>query len=211
MKKRRWQDRLMVILGVVALFILVAYFATLGEKYRLRADLTRVQKRTAVLEKEKQKLLQQIEKQKAIQDQLDQEALALGGAKEGQESKEIIIIQQADEGRYNEAHKIIEELNLRLASLKEENQALKEKEVQLNAEIASLAQENSILKARLNSIPELKKAIRDVKLRMRQMSASIRSKMRTEQVIIGGNKGYLLKDGKATGPAKIKIDVKPAS
>lgn len=210
MKKRRWQDRLLVILGAVAFLILIAYFATLGEKYRLRADLTRVQKRTAILEKEKQKLLQQIEKQKAIQEQLDQEALALSGGKESKEEK-VIIIQPVDDSRYSEAHKIIEELNLRLASLKEENQALRDKEVQLNVEIANLSQENSILKARLSSLPELKKAIRDVKLRMRQMSVSIRDKIKTEQWITGGNKGYLFKDGKATGPAKVKIEVKPAS
>jgi chromosome segregation ATPase len=207
MKKKALQNRLLAFLGIVLLLLLIAYFITLGEKYRLKADLVRVRAKATTLEIEKQKLLRQIEKQKAIQEQLDAQSPPQASSPQG---GEIIIIQPAADSRYGEAQKIIEELNLRLASLKDENQTLKDKEVQLNAQIANLSQENSILKTRLGSIPELKKAIREAKQRMRQMNLSLKNKSKAVYQIIGGNRGYLIKDGQVSKPAKVKIEVKPA-
>ncbi len=195
----------MVIGGFILLLLLIAYFVVVGQKYRLKADLSKVKKRAAVLEVEKQKLLRQLEKQKIVQNELDEQSAYLSGGK-----GEVIIIQPAAEGRYGQAQKIVEDLTMRLASLKMENEALKEKELQLNAEIANLSQENSILKAKLSSIPELKKAIKEVKLRMRKMSASLKSKTKTVYRLIEGNRGYLIKDGKTTAPARVRIEVRPA-
>jgi len=208
MKKKALQNRLLAALGIVVLLLLIAYFIALGERYRLRADLARVRVKATTLEIEKQKLLRQLEKQKAIQEQLDAQSPSQGANTQG---GEIIIIQPASDSRYNQAQKIIEELNLRLASLKEENQTLKDKELELNTQIANLSQENSILKTRLGSIPELKKAIKEVKQRMHQMNLSLKNKSKTVYQIIGGNQGYLIKDGQVSKPAKVKIEVRPAS
>ncbi|MFA4993109.1 MAG: hypothetical protein WC571_03990 [Candidatus Omnitrophota bacterium] len=68
-----------------------------------------------------------------------------------------------------------------------------------NTKFAVLKAENKQLKARLNSIVELRKAIRELKARKR----------RTPALATEGNLGFLIKDGQSTAPGKIKIEVVP--
>jgi len=66
-----------------------------------------------------------------------------------------------------------------------------------NSKFAILKAENKQLKVKLNSIVELRKAIRELKAKKRNTPASP-----TE-----GNLGFLIKDGKPTIPGKVKIEV----
>ncbi|MDD5408513.1 MAG: hypothetical protein PHC71_00245 [Candidatus Omnitrophica bacterium] len=66
-----------------------------------------------------------------------------------------------------------------------------------NAKFAVLKAENRQLKAKLNSIVELRKAIRELKARKRNTPASPDE----------GNLGFLIKDGQPTIPGKVKIEV----
>jgi len=90
----------------------------------------------------------------------------------------------------NETRKALEESSYRFSLLKIENITLKEQKEQVS-------QENENLKAKLNSIEELKKTITELS----------EHKDQAEE----GNKGFLIKDGQFTYPAKVKIEVVPAS
>jgi len=68
-----------------------------------------------------------------------------------------------------------------------------------NVKFGILKAENNLLKPKLNSIVELRKAIRELKARKRKTPA-----LATE-----GNLGFLIKDGKSTNPGKVKIEVVP--
>jgi regulator of replication initiation timing len=82
----------------------------------------------------------------------------------------------------------LEHLNSQFSILKAENNALLEDKQRLS-------QENDEMKMKLSSVNELRKAIRELKLKPR---------------IIEGNKGYLIKDGQPTVTPKVKIEVVPA-
>jgi len=90
----------------------------------------------------------------------------------------------------NEKQKAFDELNSRYSLLKIENTALKEQKEQIS-------QENESLKAELSSIKELKNTITELNEHKDQAEK--------------GNKGFLIKDSQFTYPAKVKIEVVPAS
>ena len=110
---------------------------------------------------------------------------------------------------FKDAQKTIEQLSSELTALKSETSALKEEKNKLNTQLAEVALEKDNLKARLSSIAELKKAIKELKIQMRKVKVEIRKKTKTVDSA-DGNRGYVIKDGKPTCSAKIKIDVQPA-
>jgi predicted RNase H-like nuclease (RuvC/YqgF family) len=82
---------------------------------------------------------------------------------------------------------------------------------ELEREKQTLVQENEAMKFRLGSIPELKKAIREVKIKVRDAARELRAKLRIDDAI-WGNAGFLVKDGQNTyKPAGVNIEVTPAS
>jgi hypothetical protein len=82
---------------------------------------------------------------------------------------------------------------------------------QLEQDKETLAQENDSMKFRLGSIPELKKAIREVKIKVRDAVRELREKLRID-TMVWGNAGYLVKDGQNTFESSgVKIEVTPAS
>lgn len=101
-----------------------------------------------------------------------------------------------------------EELNSQIALLKQENVDLHSSNEQLKREKALMVEENEQLKSRLASIPELKRAIRELRTKARQTVAKTRNKV--TQFL--GNRGYVIKDGRSTYPQKkIRIEVIPVS
>ena len=81
----------------------------------------------------------------------------------------------------------------------------------LSLDFTQVSQENQALKARLSSVEELKKAIKEVKRQMRSSIVEIKQEKETKtEAVIEGNRGFLLKEGKIIYPAKVKIEVVPA-
>ena len=85
---------------------------------------------------------------------------------------------------------------------------LREDTDKLIAQISRVSQENEEFKERLNSIVELKKAIIELKKQARKVNRSIRKEAKMEGNL-GGNAGFILKDGAFTYPTKVKIEVIP--
>lgn len=168
------------------------------------ALLNQAKEQAAALENVKQNLMQELEKEKDLQGKLTQENTVLRDSLKTSEEKLAKL--DAD---FAVAQKAIEQLNSNRFLLKAENAALIEKKNTLNAKLTQVSQENDSLKARMNSIVELKKAIRELKRQVHRVGAVIKQKVQAER-IVQGNRGFLIKDGKFTYPAKVRIEVTPA-
>ena len=204
MNKTRLKNILLVFLLSVTIFSVFKYILSLKEKYDLSALLNQAKEQAAALENEKQNLLQEIDKEKALQEKLTQENTALKDNLKTDEEKLANL--GAD---FTVAQKTIEQLNSNFSLLKAENIALIEKKNTLNTKLSQVSQENDSLKARMSSIAELKKSIRELKRQMRRVGIVMKQKVQTER-IIQGTRGFLIRDGKFTYPAKVRIEVTPA-
>jgi len=205
MNKARLKNILIALLVTLTLFSVFKYIYSIKEKYELLNILNQTKEQAAALENEKQNLLQELEKEKELQQKLSQENSAFKDSIRLSEEK----LAQLD-ADFVQAQKTIEQLNSNFSLLKAENIALIEKKNTLNTKLSQVSQEKDALQVKLSSIAELKKAIKELKRQMRKVGTVIREKIRTNK-IIEGNRGFLIKDGKFTYPAKVKIEVTPAS
>jgi len=70
--------------------------------------------------------------------------------------------------------------------------------------------ENESMKAKLGSVSEMKKAIREFRKQMGKVGKEIKHQVNVNQVA-QGNRGFVIKDGQPTlTPKVIKIEVTPA-
>ena len=113
-------------------------------------------------------------------------------------------------------------LSNKLKQTVEINASLAEKNRETSDRLVRLEFENDEMKNKLSSIPELKKAIKDLKIKIRQEKRSKRAVQTKQEKILAvpalteavdvdlkGNRGYLLKDGRPTFDA-VDIRVLPA-
>lgn len=199
MNKGLIKNILIVLLLTIAIFCVFKYIWALKEKYDLLVTLNEVKTQLAALEKERQNLLQSLEKEKESQQKLSEENLGLKENLKASKRRLSSLFRDV-----TEAQKAIEELHSRFSLLQAENTALIETE-------KKLSQENENLKAKLSSVVEIKKAFRELKKQASKVAMAIRQKARSTDRIITGNRGFLIKDGKYTYPAKVRIEVIPVT
>jgi chromosome segregation ATPase len=124
------------------------------------------------------------------------------------------------EEEYKLGQKKLEESTSQNSAIKAENNALKE-------EIDTVTLERDALQAKFVSIPELKKMIKELKEKQRQVDrilgnrpgaenpetieAAINEKIKQAKELVIGNQGYIIKDGQPTYKTSVVIDVEPAS
>lgn len=185
---------LVALLCGITIFSIFKYVSALKEKYELLSTINQIKQQVAFLENEKRNLLQTLEKEKQLQQQLNGEVSEL---------KDYLKASKVRMSKLFAGQKKIEDLTSQISALKAENKALVE-------EKARVSQETEGLQAKLNSVTELKKAIRELKKQMHKVGAEIKKKADTSQ-ITEGNRGFVIKDGKSTCATKVKIDVRPAS
>ncbi|MEI6631937.1 MAG: hypothetical protein WCL25_04925 [bacterium] len=140
-----------------------------------------LRERIVTLENQKQNLLQDLEKEKNTVEKLNIKNMGL--------SRYLMAARRRLNKSFsalNMALGNIEKLGAQLSIVKAENNALLE-------EKQGFIRENAAMKMKLGSVDELKKAIRELKRERR----------------VKGNRGLLLKDGKPTSNANIKIEVIP--
>lgn len=207
MNKPLFKNILIVLLLTITVFSVFKHILALKEKDELSNTLNQVKKQAATLKKEKQNLLETLEKEKELQQKLAQQNSIL---KENLKAGKIRLTKLFRD--VFEKQRSIEQLNSQLSISKAENKALIEEENKLKAELTRVSQENENLNAKLSSIAELKKAIRELKKMRKVSKVSIEIKQKEQnEKIIEGNRGFLIKDGKITYPAKVRIEVIPAS
>lgn len=182
----------------IALYTSYKYLSMLKERYLLVNSMNEIKSQLAGAEKEKQNLLQQIQKEREIQSRLREEKNSI---------KEYLIASKKRMGKifrdYAQAQQAIDDLNTKISLLKEENSSLSE-------EKSKLGEENEQLRSKLNSVDELKKAMTELKKQAYKVVGQIKEKV-NENKLIEGNRGFLLKNGRSTVPAKVKIEVIPAA
>jgi len=196
---------LVALMAGITIFSAYKYIVSIKEKYDLTHQLNDVKTQADALSKEKQNLLQTLEKEKKLNQQLFQEnsglqnSLKLSTEKVNQLENDLTLTQRA-----------VEELNSQATALQVENTKIKADNAGLQNNLTSISQENENLKVKLSSITELKKAMGELKSQMRKVRHQIQKKIDTEQ-IQEGNRGFVVKQGKSTFPAKVKIEVNPAT
>jgi len=192
---------LLALLSGISAFCIFKYALSLKEKYTLLNTLNQAKQQAAVLESEKENLLQALKEKEELQDRLSREnsTLKLG----------LRVSQGKISDLDTDFKKAVEQLNSEITVLKNESVTLKEEKEKLNARLSEAIQEKDNLKVRLGSFVELKKAIRELRLQMRNVREEIQ-----EKAIIGidlsGNRGFVIKDGKPTYTTRVKIAVEPA-
>lgn len=188
---------LIVFLIGVTLFSVFKYLASLKEKHDLLQAINDVKAQVAVLESEKQNIMQDLEKEKQLQQELSEQNIKLKSVLRASEEK----ITKLNTG-FSQVQGEIDQLNSQQALLKAENAALREEKDNLNNELMQVS-------ARLSSLSELRKAIKELKRQVRKVKVDMDKRKTELNYIIAGNRGYVIRDGKSTYPAKIKIEVNP--
>ena len=183
MNKGLLKNILIVLLLTMTVFSIYKYKTVLNENYVLQDDLSLSRQKAAGLETEKQNLLQDIEKRKAFE-------LALKANLRAGRNKIDSLFEEN-----SQITQALDELSCELSVLKTEKIALEEEKEQLS-------QEKAELMVKLSSIEELQVQIKELK----EQKAQAENANAAE-----GNKGYLTKSGLLTYPAKIRIEVAPAS
>lgn len=104
----------------------------------------------------------------------------------------------------------LEFVNRKIIALRVNNSALNSAKQELEQKVAFLEQEKRIFEARLHSLSELKKAIRQVKQDIRKNKIA-RQKELDKWETAQGNRGFLTKDGEPFSKPKVNIEVRPAN
>ncbi len=204
MNKSSFKNVLIGVLVIITAFSAFKYGTSLKEKYDTFILMNQLKEQLDILEQEKQNLLVDLEKGKQLEAQLTEDNALL---KEHIKATRRRLTKLFMEKR--EKEKAHEELSYRFALLQAENTALQEEKGQLSLKVSQVESENQALKTKLSSIQELKKAIRELKKRMRPERLIASSPRKTDEVI-DGNQGYLTKDGKSTHQGRIRVEVRPA-
>lgn len=180
----------------ITIFSVFKYISVLKEKQDLATSFKKLEVQLAALEEEKQILSKELTKEKESGQKF---AYANTRLKRNLKAGDKRLTRSLTDGKV--AQDKIEELNSQNNLMKLENTTLKE-------EKDKLSQENTTFKAKFNSIEELKKAIRELKIQMRNARWHSGQKAKSE-IVIEGNRGYIIKGGKPTYTSTVKIEVTP--
>jgi len=197
MNKPKIKNIVIVILISITVFSVYRYVIALKEKYALLSELAQKKEQIVLLESEKQRLTQELEKEKAL------------GVKLAQEKKELRDNLKAGRKRLSKLFMDFAVIQKTLDQISSQASLLKAENAALNEQKAKLEQENESLKVKLSSAAELKKAIKELRKQARKVGLDMIQKSQSEKTL-EGNQGFVIKDGLATTPAKVKIEVTPA-
>lgn len=195
---------LIALLIGITIFSVVQYGSSVQEKYHLKKALSQLKSEAEAMEKENKQLQDALEQNKQLQEGLFQQNTDL---------KEYLNASKKRMAKLFSSLKQAEDTINNLQELKSENKALLRSRCKIKADYSQAAKENEGLKARMNSLEELKKAIRELKQRMHNAKAGTQQKVAVKpkrNQSLDGNRGFVIKDGKPTQSAKIKIEVAPA-
>lgn len=117
-----------------------------------------------------------------------------------------------------ESEDVEEDLNSQISLLKAESSALRSENQGLKGELQGIREENDVFKKKMNSVAELKKAIREIRTRRDKTMQKLQEWLQEEEAPVPegelgsgeGNKGFLIKDSQSTLSGGVKIEVEPA-
>lgn len=154
------------------------------------AYLFSLKKQVSVLDAQREALMQALGKEKELSQEL---------------SEENSVLKDNLRAYKNKITKLLAENAVSQKSLEE----LKSKFSLLEAENKTVREENEGFKSRVECKTGIKGALGELRRQTIKVCREIRQKV-DENKLMEGNRGYVIKDGKATLPAKVKIEVVPA-
>jgi chromosome segregation ATPase len=194
-----------VFLLSITAFSVFRYISSVKEKCDLLNSLNQTKEQAANLEKEKQNLLQEIGNENKLKQKLSQENSYL---KERVETKDDEILELNSD--LTRAGKDAEQLNALVSSLRADIAALKGEKEKLGAELTRVIREREDFTANLSFIAGQGKTVKEPKKQVHKASVETKKKAYIKE-IAQGNRGFLIKDGASSHPAKVRIEVIPAS
>jgi chromosome segregation ATPase len=194
---------LIALLAGITIFSGFKYIFSLKEQYALMDNVQQLDKQVAALEGEKKGLIEDLDKEKELYQTLAGEQAQLKSSLTL--SREQLSRLTAD---WEASQKTLEDLNSQFSAVRAENTALREQIQSLNLEMTQTVQDKDKLQARLGSIAELKKAIKELRQQMHEAKKGIQLRTKTGRVM-AGNQGFLTKNGKFTHPSTVRIEVEP--
>jgi len=180
------------------------YILIMKEKRILLDNFEKEKMHVINLKDENRNLLQTLEKEKILNQALFQKN---GLLKDNLRASNKRINRLFEEFTRNDQN-----LNFQISSLKAENIALRDEENKLKLDLAQVSQQRDELNSRLSSIPELKKAIKELK-KQKKIAQVVHIDLKEKTVVEAtseGNRGFLVKDGKPFSALTVKIEVNPA-
>ena len=187
-----------VLLLTITIFSVYKYVSALKEKYELLNALNEIKQQVQVLENDKRNLSLELEKEKQLADKLSEQNAGLKDNLKASITRLTRLFTDAEN-----TQKSLEDMRAQFSLLRAENAALKDQTTQMSSE-------NESMKAKLGSVSEMKKAIREFRKQMGKVGKEIKHQVNVNQVA-EGNRGFVIKDGQPTlTPKVIKIEVTPA-
>ena len=188
----------------VTVFCVYKYIVSVKENYDLSGNIRRLNTDIKALEDEKNGLVKDLNREREINKALGQEN---SWSKDNLNQTQVKLSRL--EADYQSSQKAIEELSSQTSLVKAENTALRDQIQSLEIDINQAKVDKEQLKSRLSSIVELKKAIKELRSKTRQIKKQVKRRIEEKQDLILGNSGFLVKEGQPTGKNKIKIEVEP--
>ena len=205
---------IIAILSGISLACVWNFFLVQKEKISLADSLNNTKIQLQGVQQSKQTLAERLDKEIKIQEALNQQNSQL---KEEISASELKLTKI--ESDFNQAQVSLDQLELQVSLLKTENTELRNETESKSGQLTQLSQERDNLNARLNSIDELKKILKELKRKNRPIKKIVQKttkkvnkeveQLSVKKDTIEGNRGYLLKQGKPTYPAKVIIEVTP--
>jgi len=229
-KLRDYKVFIIVFLLGATIFSVSSYVALLVEKHDLATNLEKNKTEILTLTEENQKLLQSLEKEKKQYNELTEKNSLYKDNMKASFRKINRLFSDLDK-----AIEDTQDLSSQISVLKAENAAVRSEDDMLKAELVQVRNQNDELNAKLNSLTELKKAIKDLKKQKRRIAPLVKKeaaekntkvnpklviakkemiiekKPSSEPIIFEGNKGFIIKNGNLVPIKSIKIEVNPAS
>lgn len=187
MHKDKIKNLALILMVGVALFSMIRYAIELKMRFKLQDDLVSFQSQVTTLTQEKQNLLLELGNQKRASEQLGEKNAKLKAYSKASQNRLTRLFREK-----TKAQTELEDFSAKFSILKAENRVLIDSRKRSNLE-------NEQLKLKLGSVVELKKAIRELRLK----------KPDALGLETGGNQGFLIKDGRST-TEKIRIKVTAA-
>lgn len=194
---------LCIMIGISG-FSLYQYTALMQERAGLEADLLQSQQDIKLIELVRDNLNLDLEKALEAEKDLILENTGLKDQIKTDQDKFTASIQEAQAN--------MDSLAQQISISREENVALVSQIDGLKSQLTAAAQEKDRMAATLNSMDELKKAIKDLRRRTREakrfapMTIVADAEKQVKEITLG-NRGFIVRNGKLTYPSRVKIDV----
>lgn len=196
-------------LAGITIFSVFQYVSSLRQLFELRAALRQTEERITSLEQDRQNLIVELDKEKQLKEQLLGRNLMLKDYARHASQK----MSKLNTALFN-SYTMNETLTIQISLLRSENTSLRVEQTEFHSKLSAAMSEKDVLEKKMSSVFELKKAIKDLKKKMRSVVTVVSEPKPVfvvttpvKERIIEGNRGFLIKGGKVTYPLKVKIEV----